>query len=273
MIGIYIVGTTLTTKHGTTIEILNCGNFLLDGGGMFGRVPKVMWEKWFPADEQNRIVMATNILHINKQGRTYLVDTGLGSLYTQKDWDILGTTLEQVSLLKEPVDCLICTHLHFDHCGGIQDMTVRSEVIISRLEWEDAHGRSPLSKGSYRKADLDLLGIKLRLVDPPCTLVDGIQVLATPGHTRGHMSVLIDDEVLYPGDLIPTSAHVHLPCIMAYDLNPLEILETKKEILNEAIRKEWRLVFEHDPYRPISRIGKLGTKYLCLDKFRDGNVL
>ena len=137
---------------------------------MFGRVPKVMWERWFPPDEQNRIVMATNILRINKQGKTYLVDTGLGSLYTKKDWDILGTNIEQVSLMKEPVDFLICTHLHFDHCGGIHDMTVRSEVIISRLEWEDAHGKSPLSKGSYRKADLDLLGKKLHLVDPPCII-------------------------------------------------------------------------------------------------------
>lgn len=255
---------TFTTKHGTTIEVINCGNFLLDGGSMFGRVPKVMWETWFPPDEQNRIVMATNILRINKQGRTYLVDTGLGSLYTKKDWDILGTTLEQVSLMKEPVDCLICTHLHFDHCGGIHDMTVRSEVVISRLEWEDAHSKSLLSKGSYRKADLDLLGEKLHLVDPPCIIVDGIQVLATPGHTRGHMSVLIDDEVLYPGDLIPTAAHVHLPCIMSYDLYPLEILETKKKILNEAIRKGWQLVYEHDPYRPVSRIGQSKNKFKAL---------
>jgi glyoxylase-like metal-dependent hydrolase (beta-lactamase superfamily II) len=255
---------TITTRHGTTIEVINCGNFLLDGGGMFGRVPKVMWERWFPPDEQNRIVMATNILRINKQGRTYLVDTGLGSLYTQKELDILGTNLEQVSLMKEPVDFLICTHLHFDHCGGIQDMTVRSEVIISRLEWEDAHSKSSLTKGSYRKADLDLLGKKLHLVDPPCIIADGIQVLATPGHTRGHMSVLIDDEILYPGDLIPTAAHVHLPCIMAYDLYPVEILETKKKILNEAIRKGWQLVYEHDPYRPISRIGLSNNNFKAL---------
>src|SRR5208337_974561 len=227
------VDMTITTKRGTTIEIINCGNFLLDGGTMFGRVPKVMWEQWFPPDDLNRIIMATNILRIHKGGKFFLVDTGLGSLYTKKDWEILGTSLDQVRLIKEPVDCLICTHLHFDHCGGIQDMTVLSEVIISHPEWEDAHDESPLSKGGYRKADLDLLGKKLHLVDPPCTVAEGIQVLATPGHTRGHMSVLIDDEVLYPGDLIPTAAHVHLPCIMAYDLYPLEILETKKKILNE----------------------------------------
>jgi len=228
---------------------------------MFGRVPKTMWEQWFPPDEKNRIVMATNILRVQTGGKIILVDAGLGSRYTEKDWEILGTGVENVRLIKEPVDCLICTHLHFDHCGGIQDMTVRSEVIISRAEWEDALGENPLSKGSYRKSDLDLLGRNLHLVDPPCVVADGIQVLATPGHTRGHMSVLIDDEVFYPGDLIPTAAHVHLPCIMSYDLYPLTILETKQKILNEACRKGWRLVYEHDPYRPISCIGISADKF------------
>jgi len=252
---------TLKTSRGTAIEIINCGNFLLDGGSMFGRIPKVMWEQWFPPDELNRIVMATNVLRIRKDSRTYLVDTGLGSLYTEKDWSILGTSLEKVRLIREPFDCLICTHLHFDHCGGIQDMSVRQEVIISRLEWEDAHGESPLSKGGYRREDLDLLAGKLRLVDPPLSIADGIDLLATPGHTRGHMSVLVDDEVLYPGDLIPTASHVHLPCIMAYDLYPLEILETKKRVLQEAVAKQWKLVFEHDPYRPVGRIETINNKF------------
>ena len=246
--------TIITTRRGTAIEIINCGNFLLDGGTMFGRVPKVMWEKWFPTDEKNRILMATNILRIVKDGRIYIVETGLGSLYTARDWDIMGTTLENVRLLTEPVDCLICTHLHWDHCGGIQDMEVRSEVIVSRMEWEDAHDENPLSKGGYRDVDLEKLGRNLRLVDPPEDAADGIRLIPTPGHTRGHMSVLIDDEVFYPGDLIPTAAHVHLPCIMAYDLYPLTVLDTKKKILSEAVRNGWTFVFEHDPYRPVGSI-------------------
>jgi glyoxylase-like metal-dependent hydrolase (beta-lactamase superfamily II) len=258
------VDTTITTRKGTAIEVINCGNFLLDGGTMFGRVPKVMWERWFPTNDRNRITMATNVLRIVKGGRTFLVESGLGSLYTDKDWEIMGTTLDQVRLMTEPVDTLICTHLHWDHCGGIQDMTVNSEVIVSRLEWEDARGENPLSKGSYRKADLDLLARKLRLVNPPCTVADGIELIPTPGHTRGHMSVLVDDEVFYPGDLIPTSAHVHLPCIMAYDLYPLVVLETKKKMLEEAVRKGWTLVFEHDPYRPVGTVGKSNNKFRAL---------
>lgn len=253
--------TTITTRRGTSIEVINCGDFLLDGGTMFGRVPKAMWEEWFPVDERNRITMATNVLRIVKDGLTYFVDTGLGSLYTDKDWDILGTTLQRVRLITEPFDVLICTHLHWDHCGGIQDMTVRSRIVISRNEWEDAHGENPLSKGSYRRADLDRLREKLLLVDPPYAVADGIEVLPTPGHTRGHMSVLIDDEVFYPGDLIPTAAHVHLPCIMAYDLYPLTVLETKTGILEDAVRKGWRFVFEHDPYRPLGGIEKSGSRF------------
>ena len=140
-------------------------------------------------------------------------------------------------------------------------MTVNSEVIISRLEWEDALGESPLSKGSYRNSDLECLKRKLSLVEPPCVVAEGIKVLATPGHTRGHMSVLIDDEVFYPGDLIPTAAHVHLPCIMSYDLYPLTTIETKQKILNEACLKGWCLVYEHDPYRPVSRVGISGNRF------------
>src|SRR5512137_2380680 len=97
----------IETSKGTTVEVINCGNFLLDGGSMFGRVPKVMWEKWFPADEKNRIIMATNVLRIFKAGRIFLIDTGLGLRYDEKDLSILGIDLEQPHPIKEPVNCLI----------------------------------------------------------------------------------------------------------------------------------------------------------------------
>lgn len=254
----------IETSKGTTVEVINCGNFLLDGGSMFGRIPKVMWEKWFPADEKNRIIMATNVLRIFKAGRVFLVDAGLGLHYDAKDRSILGIDIEQPHPIKEPVSCLICTHLHFDHIGGIQDLEVQSEVLVSRIEWEDAHLDSPLTSGSYRKIDLDLIKERLSIIDPPFSITDGIQILPTPGHTKGHVSVLIDDEVFYAGDLIPTSAHVHLPCIMAYDLNPLEIIETKHRILTEAHKRRWKVIYEHDPYRPVSSIGIKNNKFIVL---------
>jgi glyoxylase-like metal-dependent hydrolase (beta-lactamase superfamily II) len=254
----------IETSKGTAVEVINCGNFLLDGGSMFGRVPKVMWEKWFPADGKNRIIMAANVLRIFKDGKVFLVDAGLGSHYGKKDCSILGIDIEQLHPIKEPVDCLICTHLHFDHVGGIQDLEVSSEVLVSRVEWENAHVENPLIHGSYRRIDLDLIAKRLRLIDPPCSIADGIQLLPSPGHTRGHVSVLIDDEILYAGDLIPTSAHVHLPCIMAYDLYPLDIIETKQQILTIAHKRGWKVIYEHDPYRPVSSIRIKNNKFIAL---------
>ncbi len=253
--------TCITTRAGTRVEILNLGNFLLDGGTMFGRVPKVMWERWFPADPLNRITMATNVMRFEKDGLVHVVETGLGTRYAARDWEIMGTSPAAVRVLADPVDRLILTHLHWDHCGGVQDMDIRQEVVVSRAEWEDAHGATPLSKGSYRAADLEAIGGRLCLVDGRLEIAPGVEVIPTPGHTRGHMSVLVDGEIFYAGDLIPTSAHVHLPCIMAYDLYPLTVLDTKKKILEQAVERGWTLVFEHDPARPLSRVALVSGRF------------
>jgi len=245
---------TMTTSRNTRIEIFDLGDFLLDGGSMFGRIPKVMWEKWFPADAKNRITMATNVMRFVKDGCLYVVDCGLGRRFSDKDWDLMGTHAGRVLTVAEPVDRLVLTHLHWDHCGGVQEMEIRRDVVVSRLEWEDASSGNPLSRGSYRRADIEAAGRSLTLADPPVEIADGVTLLPTPGHTRGHVSVLVDGEVLYAGDLIPTSAHVHLPCIMAYDLYPLQVLETKREILERAVGENWTVVFEHDPYMPTGVI-------------------
>jgi len=254
----------MKTSRGTLVEIINCGNFLLDGGSMFGRVPRAMWEKWFPPDEMNRIVMATNVLRIGGDEGTILVDAGLGTAYQRKDRAILGLTETHGNPVIHPVDTLVCTHLHFDHVGGIQDITLRKEVVSSKAEWEDAQVNHPLIRGSYRKMDLERMAGRLRLVDSPFSLSGSIQLIPTPGHTRGHLSVLIDDEIFYPGDLIPTSAHVHLPCIMSYDLYPLQVIETKREILHEAVKCGWKMVFEHDPYRPVCTVGMKNRNFIPL---------
>jgi len=240
--------TTLITKKGTRVEIINCGNFYLDGGSMFGRVPKTMWEKWFPADDKNRILMATNVVRITKGPMVCLIDAGIGRNHAEKNWSILGTRPENIRVIREPADFLICTHLHFDHIGGIHDLDIRSDVIVARKEWEDAKRKdSPLTRGSYRNIDIEAIEPSVRIVDPPYTPFEGIEIISTPGHTRGHTSIVIDGEILYAGDLIPTASHVHLPCIMSYDLYPLQVLETKKTVLDTACRKEMKIIFEHDP--------------------------
>lgn len=248
------------TRKGKLVEVVNLGNFLLDGGPMFGRIPKVMWENWFPSDEKNRILMATNILRIyTGDGEVYQVDAGLGSLYTDKERDILGIdkTLHTSKPRREAVDYLVLTHLHFDHCGGISDLEVKENVIVSKQEWEDAHELTALTKKSYRQRDLERIEKKLVLIEPPMTISPGIEIIPTPGHTRGHVSVLVDNEIFFAADLIPTYAHVHLPCIMAYDLYPTEIVKVKQKMLNRARAEAWTIIFEHDPYNPVKEAGAL----------------
>jgi len=244
---------TLKTGKGTLIELINLGNFLLDGGSMFGRIPKVMWEKWFPSDKMNRIIMATNVIKIHSHGKIYQVDAGLGSLYNEKERKILGFDPSKNTYLDNTVDYLIFTHLHFDHCGGISDTDVKKATIVTEKEWGDANNVSPLTKGSYRKKDLELIERNLRLIKPPLEFAPGIEVIPTPGHTRGHASILIDGEIFFAGDLIPTSAHTHLPCIMAYDLYPLKVLKVKEKMLRIASKQDWTMIFEHDPYMPIKK--------------------
>lgn len=260
------MGNILTTKKGTKVEIINCGNFYFDGGGIFGRVPKTMWEKWTPADDQNRILMATNILRVTKGSSIYLIDAGMGRIIDEKNWSIMGIGPQDIRVIKEPADYLICTHLHFDHIGGIHDLTIRSDIIVTSNEWTDARGEEePLTKANYRDIDIDALEPFVCLVDPPYTPVDGIEIISTPGHTRGHASVVIDDEILYAGDLIPTSAHVHLPCIMAYDLYPMQSLKTKKSLLLDVCRKGMKIIFEHDPYRPWGNVGFSNNRFSVIE--------
>lgn len=247
------------TRRGTGIEIIPTGTFLLDGGTMFGRIPKNLWEKWFPADDQNRILMAAHALKITSQGRSVLIDAGLGTLYDGKEAAILG--LAPADATPGPVDDLIFTHLHFDHAGGIQGLDLKGAAVVARREWEDAHQEDPLTRGSYRAEDLAAIAPHLTLIDPPCAWGEHIEILPSPGHTRGHVSILIDDEVFFPGDLIPTAAHCHLPCIMAYDLAPQEIVRVKREFLGRAQSRGWLTVFEHDPYVPVGRISMINEKF------------
>jgi len=250
------------TRRGTNIEILDTGTFLLDGGTMFGRIPKNLWQKWFPADDQNRILMAAHALKVTADGRSVLIDAGMGTRYEGKEADILGLSPKGAAL--GPVDDLILTHLHFDHAGGIQDLDLKGTAAVSRQEWEDAHQENPLTKGSYRPSDLASIARHLKLIDPPCAWGEHIEILLSPGHTRGHVSIVVDDEIFFPGDLIPTAAHCHLPCIMAYDLYPLEILKVKLEFLNQARARGWLTVFEHDPFTPAGHITSVNNTFRAI---------
>jgi glyoxylase-like metal-dependent hydrolase (beta-lactamase superfamily II) len=244
------------------------GKFRLDGGAMFGVVPKVLWEKCCPADEKNRIQLGLNCLLIRAHGKNILVDTGLGSKVDPKFQDRfaverrppLDDSLKKVGLAVEDVHMVINTHLHFDHCGGnthrengqVVPAFPKAKYFVQRGEYEDAVRANERTRASYLKENFTPVAhVNLwEFLDGETEVVPGVSVVVTGGHTAHHQAVKIHSEgktALYLGDLIPTVSHLPLPYVMGYDLYPLQTLEAKRGILDRAFEEKWLLVFEHDP--------------------------
>jgi len=251
------------------VHFLSGGRFRLDGGAMFGVVPKVLWNRVSPADERNRIRMAMNCLLIEGNGRRVLVDAGSGTKSDDKFRDIYAierpeALLEELAALgRAPgdVDTVALTHLHFDHCGGgttpgpdgaPTPTFPNARYLVRRQEWHDAHHANERNRASYFSENYDPLEAtgQLTLHDGDVEVLPGVWMKNLPGHTLGHQGVFFDipgARALYAVDLIPTAAHLPLAYIMGYDLYPMTTLETKRAVLRDATREEWILLFEHDP--------------------------
>lgn len=250
------------------LSTVSDGRFWLDGGAMFGIVPKSLWSKFNPADEYNRIELGLNCLLIQTPEHTILVDTGIGEKFDEKWREIyrvekntnLIDSLDKLGVTREDVDFVINTHLHFDHCGGntlkadgkFVPTFPKAKYVMQKKEWFDATHLNERTKGSYLTENfipIEEAG-QLILADGDFEIVPGISVVVTGGHTRGHQSVMLASEskkAMYLGDLIPTTSHIKIPYIMGYDLYPLDVIEKKKQILDQALREKWLLIFEHDP--------------------------
>jgi glyoxylase-like metal-dependent hydrolase (beta-lactamase superfamily II) len=252
-----------------TVRFVSGGRFRLDGGAMFGVVPKVLWNRAAPADERNRIRMGMNCLLIEGDGKRVLIDAGSGTkndpkfkeIYAIEEPERLRTDLASAGVSPDAIDTVAMTHLHFDHCGGgttrEADGSVRptfpnATYLVRRQEWDDAHNANERNRASYFSENYDPLekAGQLTLHDKDLEILPGVSLRHLPGHTRGHQGVFFDipgQRALYTVDLIPTAAHLPLPYIMGYDLYPMITLETKRRILADATREGWLLLFEHDP--------------------------
>jgi len=257
------------------VTLLDGGRFKLDGGAMFGIIPKALWSRSVPADQENRIVLACNCLLVEWPGRTdrrVIIETGHGAKYGQKEcgfFDIdpqrwLLTGLRAAGVAPETISDVIVTHLHFDHAGGLTradgDRIVpafpNARVHVQRREYDDAQANFGTMKTTYRQENLRPLdeARAWRLLDGEAECVPGICALPTPGHTRGHQSVLIrgrDRCAVFPGDLLPTAAHVGAPYNMAYDLFPLENRQSKQTLLRRAADEHWLIFIDHEPRVPV----------------------
>lgn len=245
---------------------------------MFGVVPKNLWSRTNPPDEQNRIDMALRALLIQTDGMNILVDTGMGDKYDDKTrsiykldhshWTLLGSLAEH-GLKPDDITHIIQTHLHFDHCGGLVTRTESGELIPTfpnarvfvqkdNLAW----ARKPTEKdrASYLKQNWEAIAADglIEEIDGPGELFPGIELRIFNGHTRAQQLPLIHDgagnSVFYSADLLPTKAHVNLAWIMGYDNFPLTTLEEKKQLVPEAYEAKWSLFFEHDPESPFAKI-------------------
>ena len=244
------------------------GFIRLDGGAMFGIVPKPMWEKQAPADGRNRITLAMRPL-IVRGARTMIIDAGLGAKDSARFHEIYGVdrtrslevTMAEAGIAPEDVDIVLATHLHFDHAGGftyrdaggkIRPTFPRAQYIVRRGEWEDATHTHPRNRASYLADNFVPLaeaGV-LQLVDEDATIMPGVKVRRTGGHTMHHQMVFIESKkktAAYVADLLPTTAHLPDPWIMGFDLYPMDTLAAKQRFLKEAVEQEMLVFFEHDP--------------------------
>lgn len=249
-----------------TVRTINAGSLWLDGGAIFGIVPKTIWSKYHTPDERNRILCVTRCLLIQGNGRLILVDTGSGTKWNEKQKAIytiehsLKNSLEQLGFHPEDVTDVLLTHLHFDHAGGateehdgvVQSVFPRATYYVQQQHWNWALHPTEKDRGSFRPQDFLPLQEynQLKLLDGETTIADGISVIVTTGHTVAQQLVKISDgttTVLYCGDFLPYAALIPFPYIMAYDLFPLETLNEKKRLLQQAADEKWLLVLEHDP--------------------------
>ncbi len=273
-----------TTLGDFKLYLLSDGIFGLDGGAMFGVVPKVLWQKSIAPDNSNRIKLGLNCLLVVTPKYKLLVDTGIGEkldpkfkgIYAvSKSTDLLKS-LKTLGIAPDEIDVVINTHLHFDHVGGNTRESTgelactfpKAKYVIQRGEWEDAINPNDRTKGSYLEENflpVEKSG-QLELIDGPCEIVKGVSTYVTGGHTPHHQSVFVesDDRVaFYLGDLIPTSHHLRIPWVMGYDLYPLDTIRMKKKLLDRALNEKWLLIFEHDPEVGMCYLGRDGDKLIA----------
>lgn len=280
--------------------VISAGTFALDGGAMFGIIPKPLWEKKIPADEQNRIPMATNCLLLQDGQRTILVDCGMGDKWNAKQraqFKVESSVSEGLAahgLGVDDVTDLILTHLHFDHAGGLTRLGEdasdphalawvfqNARVHVGARNWAWAWQPNDRDKGSYRADSFSpLSGVeKDRLVliddvDQKGSILPEIDAFFCEGHTTGQMLPLVggaDQRLLYGADMVPTSAHVRMPWIMGYDLRPIDLLEEKRRLLTLCADDGVTLMYEHDTGVALSGIRRDGGDFACVDV--DGSLL
>ena len=257
--------------------------FGLDGGAMFGIIPKPVWEKKVSADELNRVNMVTRSLLLVSDEKKILIDTGNGTKWEEKYKKIYDINTDQYNIEKslgkygfssEQITDVICTHMHFDHIGG--NTKIKSgEVVptfpnakywISEENWKLANHPSQKDAGSFIEHDWKVLAENqmIEIIDGREPFIEGIETFVTHGHTPGLLHPIVSDgsnKLFYGADIFPMVAHIPIPWVMAYDVQPVVTMEEKQKLLQKMEREDWILFFEHDPHVQACTVHKDGKHY------------
>ena len=265
------------------VEIVPDGEFRLDGGAMFGVVPRSLWSRVCPPDEENRVRLSANCLYVEAAGERILVETGMGDKWSARQAEMygverarpLGESLRALTgCAPEAITIVVNTHLHFDHAGGNTTLDASGNVVaafpnaryfVSRAEYEHAESPHERDRASYLPENWRPLAEsgQLELKDDNYEVVPGLTLETVPGHSRTMQCVRLErgGRTLYGfADLVPTRAHVPLAWVMGYDLYPVETVEAKRRLLPQAARENWLCLFYHDADSPLCRLVEDGGR-------------
>ncbi len=255
--------------------------FRLDGGSMFGIIPKVIWQKFIPADENNMIPMYTNLFVLKAHGKNFIFDCGLGDnlsdfekkIYNVESESMLSDGLQNLGLIENDIDVVILSHLHTDHAGGavkkVNDKLVprfpNAKYIIDKREWHDATHPDERTSSVYieeRYHALEISG-QIEFIDSDVELFPGISIDHTGGHTRGHFAIRLEsggEKVWYYADIFCTSAHMAVAYVPGTDLYPLQTMDVKRKLLPKIIDEKIIMAFDHDVNMPFATVAQDGKK-------------
>jgi len=270
------------------IETIPDAEFRLDGGAMFGVVPRVVWERVAPPDELNRIRLQMNCLFVETPSDKILIETGMGEKWSEKQAGIYGVNrsqtfarslFEKTGYQPEDITIVVNTHLHFDHCGGNTIKNESGETLpqfpnaryfVSENEFNHAVNPTERDRASYVSENWEAVqkSGQLELKPGVYQIINGITMTEMRGHNGTMQTVKIESsgEILYSfSDLIPTTHHISLPWIMSYDLFPFETLENKKRLLPQALKENWICLFYHDFEMPLCRLSEIDGKLKAIE--------
>jgi len=261
-------------------KVLRAGAFRLDGGSMFGIVPKALWARMVEPDDANRIPLQTNCLLLDDGSNRVLIETGYGGKWAPKDRSIFALedrtvvdALREVGVDAAAIDVVIVTHLHFDHAGGLTHLGSGGEpvpsfpnarIVVQKTEWADALANKSTMTKTYLRSHLDPVAEQVRTVEGETEVMPGLTVWPMPGHTWGQQAVRFataGGTVCFPGDVIPTANHAGPAFNMGYDMLPYRNMLSKQALLARAEAEGWTIVLDHEPGAPAVRVTRDGERF------------